>query len=56
MSGMKTKAEIVEKLKKMDIVALSRLTGINNRALYRIRDGASFTFETGLVLIESMWD
>ena len=56
MNGMKTKEEIVEKLKKMDIKVLAKRTGINNRALYRIRGGASFTFETGLILIACMWD
>ena len=56
MVEMKTKEEIVAQLNKINIGRLAKRTGLDNRALYRIRDGASFTYETGLILISHLWD
>jgi len=53
---VKTQKEIVEKLKKMNLAVLAEETGLDKRTLFRIRNGQSFTYETGLILIACLWD
>jgi len=54
--NVKTQKEIVEKLKKMNLAVLAEETGLDKRTLFRIRNGQSFTYETGLILIACLWD